>query len=136
MRKRGYVKIYVGYCERCGARVSDDEMAASNAAGAHSLLCHNCLISAARMEDKPPSVRRHRPKPPLMIPRKREGFWSRRASPAFIFCAFGLTAGGLLLFAALVVGKNPPPAASGVTLPQQVVNSQHQKAPVKPEGGR
>jgi len=136
MGKRGYVKIYVGYCERCGARVSDDEMAASNAAGSHLLLCHNCLISAARIEDRRLSVRQHRPKPLLRISRKGKGFWNRRASPAFIFCAFGLTAGGLLLFAALMVRKNSPTADSGVILPQQAVNSQHQKASVKPQDGR
>jgi len=136
MRKCSYVKIYVGYCERCGARVSDDEMAASIAAGSHLLLCRNCLIFAARIEDKRSSMWRHRPKPLLRIQRRREGFWSRRASPAFIFCAFGLTVGGLLLFAALVVGKNSPSADSGVTPPQQVVNSRHQIAPVKSEGGK
>ena len=111
MAKRGFVRIYVGYCEGCGRRVTDEEMAASMAARSRLLLCHDCLIGRV-VGDLPVAGRADRARrvPPLR--RCREGLLNRRASPTFIFCAFGLTAGFLMLFAALTlpahVGRRNP----------------------------
>lgn len=106
MRNRDCLSIYVGYCEGCGRRVTDEEMAASMEARSNLLLCYDCLIRKAVTPFVEPEKRmRFRSK------RSREWFLTRRASPTFIFCAFGITAGFLMLITAFLISP-PRPSSS------------------------